>query len=214
MISITLLSLFFSVAQAAEINRLIEQLGSPRFAEREAAHRRLAEHGLAARRALENVARKTADAEARRRSERLLDLLNAREAAKLGDTIDRLLQQNQREEFREWPDGSLVRSGWIFALPSGRGIQRCTLQEQAGPIIALGKDTVPHLLKWVRAPEWHVRYISRYSLQKITGLKPPVPLFNDIDRQKLEHSAVVIWKSWYESQPREKNAAKGKQPGR
>jgi hypothetical protein len=63
---------------AAEIDRLIKQLGSDKFDEREAASRALAALGMAARPAL-TQATKGGDAEVRSRAERLLEVLSNNE---------------------------------------------------------------------------------------------------------------------------------------
>jgi hypothetical protein len=125
--------------------------------------------------------------------------------------ISRLLRQNRREYFRTRPPNELLLiSGWIQALPSGEMIHRATLQTQAQPIVGMGREAVPELLKWVQAPEWHVRYIAIYSLQEITGLEPYTPYFDDEDREKNRPKAIVVWKDWYDSQRPSGNATKCK----
>jgi uncharacterized protein (TIGR03067 family) len=64
------------VASPGEIEELVPRLGSPRFAEREAATGRLQAIGERARDALQTAADKSNDAEARRRAARLLATLD------------------------------------------------------------------------------------------------------------------------------------------
>jgi HEAT repeat protein len=64
--------------QATEVPRLIGQLGSPVFAEREAASKRLAEIGAPAEESLRKAARENPDAEIRWRAEHLLSGLHGR----------------------------------------------------------------------------------------------------------------------------------------
>src|SRR5262245_60475637 len=68
MIATVFLGLAVWAAQAAEIETLIRQLGSPRFGEREAASQRLAAMGEPAQPAIRRAATNTPDAEVRRRA--------------------------------------------------------------------------------------------------------------------------------------------------
>jgi hypothetical protein len=69
--SVVLVSLL-NVVQPSEIDRLIQQLGSPKFAEREAASKRLEAIGVPAAEALRKAATTSPDIEIRRRAQKLL----------------------------------------------------------------------------------------------------------------------------------------------
>jgi WD40 repeat protein len=64
--------------EAAEVGRLIQQLGSPEFAEREAATRRLHALGEPALESLRDAAARAEDAEVRRRAEALVRAIESR----------------------------------------------------------------------------------------------------------------------------------------
>jgi len=66
------LILLLNQGQPSEIDRLIQQLGSPKFAEREAASKRLEAIGTPAVKALRKAATTSPDTEVRRRAQRLL----------------------------------------------------------------------------------------------------------------------------------------------
>src|SRR5690349_6895172 len=65
-------------AAPSEVDRLIQQLGSDSFAEREAASKALDAVGESALEALQKAAREDRDAEVRRRAKGLVELLEAR----------------------------------------------------------------------------------------------------------------------------------------
>jgi hypothetical protein len=78
------LSSFLIIAssfQPSEIDRLIQQLGSPQFAERQAASKGLEAIGEPAVEALQKAVASSPDAEVRRRAETLLATIKAKRAA-------------------------------------------------------------------------------------------------------------------------------------
>jgi hypothetical protein len=120
--------------------------------------------------------------------------------ARVGQTVDRLLTDNLHERWRR-PSKLGLASGWAISLPSGRLIRRDTLQHQAEPIIALGKEAVPHLFKWVQSDNLAVRFIAVYALEQITGLESHVPTFDQEDRAGNRARAIEVWREWYAQQP-------------
>ena len=93
----------------------------------------------------------------------------------------------------------VLQSGWEVELPSGMTVARSTLQEEAGALIALGADGVPHILPWVVNENTALRYVAAYALGQITGEKPSFPYFDDTDRSGQRAQAIEVWKRWYET---------------
>jgi hypothetical protein len=146
----------------------------------------------------------------------------------VGRQVDRIFRDIEKERFGErydsfWPafrevaPDSLYRAadkrwprmtfqsikyinGSAWLGPSGNLIHRNTLQEAAGPIIAMGKPAVPCLLKWVRHREWYVRYVAIYSLEKITQ-QETMAQYHDPINADTQREAIQIWQKWYDEQP-------------
>jgi hypothetical protein len=97
---------------------------------------------------------------------------------------------------------SPVQDGWEVDLPSGRTVARLTLQAEAGSLIALGPDAVPHLLKWVVHDNPALRYVAIYALEQITGEKPYLPYFDQDDHGGYRNRAIEVWTRWYEARER------------
>jgi hypothetical protein len=113
------------------------------------------------------------------------------------ESVDWLLRQNRREYFRPYVFYWYVEQNeWELPLPSGKGpVKRLALEAQTKSIVTLGKKAVGQLLRWVDAPEWHVRYIAIRALSDLTGLSPLDPLSKDSqERQR----ALKVWQKWYE----------------
>jgi hypothetical protein len=193
MIVTALLGVTVWAAQAAEIDALIRHLGSPRFVEREAANRQLVAIGETAWPFLQKAARDTNDPEVRRRLNLILG--PARKAA--AEFVESLLDKIRREDFEgvNVPFESYTLRE-PMALPSGSFVTSATLERQAQPIIQLGRDAVPTLLKHVNATEKHVAYVVRYALVMITGLRAQYPN----NRREPMETTIRRWREWYEGQ--------------
>lgn len=91
-------------------------------------------------------------------------------------------------------------SGWIMTNEKGAMFQRSFLMAQAGPLIALGPEAVPELLRWLENREMQIRYVAHVALEKITGLEPWFPHFATLEQLRskgwLENSRNT-WKDWY-----------------
>jgi len=125
------------------------------------------------------------------------DPAHATHRQEVGEEIDRLFREYQDEKFVA---RSVWTSGWRMTLPSGRSVKRTTLDDQAVPIIAYGKEAVPHLFKWVRSDNIAVRYIATYSLEEITGISPEVYYLQKEDRAGNWEKAIRVWEAWLEEQ--------------
>jgi len=93
-------------------------------------------------------------------------------------------------------------SGWIMTNEDGKPFHRSILQAQATPIIALGQDAVPELIKWVDHGEMQVRYVAKFSLEKITGVRPFFPTFATLQELRSKgwlEASVRSWTVWYEA---------------
>ena len=92
-------------------------------------------------------------------------------------------------------------NGWMMKNEQGDTMQRSFLVFQAKNIIPLGKHAVPELLRWIDNENMHIRYITQYALEEITGLEPYFPHFATLEehRQKgwLEDSRTT-WNRWYQ----------------
>ena len=121
------------------------------------------------------------------------------EAQFKGD-IDRLFNDFMNEKFIA--PRSPICNGWEMTLPSGKGIVRSMLQEQADQIIAYGTEAVPYLFRWLKIDNLPVRYIAIYSLQQITGVTPDTPIFASEEAEKDSkdiEEAIVVWQEWYDN---------------
>lgn len=112
------------------------------------------------------------------------------------EIINNLFSDFIEEKFQE-QIGITEESGWLMTLPSGRQVPRSFLQRQAVPIIAIGREAVPHLFNWVMYDNLAIQYIAIYSLQEITGIKPMIPYFYRDGHCKEKEKAIQLWKNWY-----------------
>jgi hypothetical protein len=128
------------------------------------------------------------------------DTTAAKADAEVGRAIDLLFRDFEQEEFH-LPDGPYNASGWMMPLRSGAQIQRCCLQRAAEPIIARGPAAVPHLYKWVLNEDPPVRYITIYSLERITGVRTRIPHLRRHDLRE-DQAAVARWQQWMASHRR------------
>jgi hypothetical protein len=124
--------------QAAEIDRLVAQLGSARFVEREAASKRLKAIGRAAFDALDEAATNSTDAEVRRRAEILLKP-NMSQGA-ITRAIDQLMAEVRRETFIS--NRPKIVWGWRN-LPSGALVEQLELNERGEQIVGFGRRFHP-----------------------------------------------------------------------
>jgi hypothetical protein len=92
-----------------------------------------------------------------------------------------------------------LESGWEVELPSGKTVTRSILQQEAGALIELGADAVPHILPWVTNENSALGYVAAYALQQITGEKPSFPYFDQSDRTGQRAQAIEVWRRWYEA---------------
>lgn len=113
--------------------------------------------------------------------------------------IDSIFLDFQKEKFLE---STMIReeSGWAMALPSGKEVPRSFLVRQADTVISFGTEAVPYLFRWVMSDILHLRYIAVYSLEQITGIAQPVPIFEKKDPDDNRQKAIKIWMEWYETQ--------------
>jgi len=115
----------------------------------------------------------------------------------MADAVERVFARLAAGDLAE--PGSLLQDGWEVDLPSGRTVARSTLQAEAGGLIALGPEAVPHLLPWVRHANPGLRYVAIYALQQITGQKPYLPYFDTADQEGHRTRALEVWRRWYEA---------------
>jgi hypothetical protein len=92
-----------------------------------------------------------------------------------------------------------VQEGWEVKLTSGKSVARSTLQEEARSLIELGLDAVPYLLPWVMNDNPALRYVAIYTLEQITGKKPYLPYFDEVDHGENRSRAIEAWRKWYEA---------------
>ncbi len=81
-------------------------------------------------------------------------------------------------------------------MPGGLEVVRSTLQAEARPLIALGADTIPHLLPWVKHENAGLRYVAVFALGEITGEHPRISYF-DTDLAQWD-APIASWRRWYE----------------
>jgi tetratricopeptide (TPR) repeat protein len=109
-------------ADPAVIERLIRQLGSASFPEREAATRHLEDIGTPALEALRKAAKESADAEVRRRAEQLAEKLDP-------DSLDNLygaaLRQEEKKDYK--------KAAELFEKVLKKGIQKYHPDPQTAP---------------------------------------------------------------------------------
>jgi hypothetical protein len=109
-------------------------------------------------------------------------------------------------KFRQGETGLV--SGWIMTTEDGKQFHRATLQDQVVPLIAVGTEAVPELLKWLDHDEMHIRYIAHYSLDQITGEEPFFPHFatlEELRRKGWLKTAIAAWQDWYDSRKAKPN---------
>ncbi len=101
-------------------------------------------------------------------------------------------------KFREVLSGPV--SGWFMTNEAGQVFHRAELQAQGRPIIAIGADAVPELVKWLSHTNMHVRYIAHYCLEEVTGERPEFPHFATLKQLRSKgylKEAVRCWSEWY-----------------
>jgi HEAT repeat protein len=91
--------------------------------------------------------------------------------------------------------GLTLESGWEMTLPRGETVTRSALDAQAQTLVALGPQSVPRLLHWVRHENLAVSYVAIRALQKITGLEPFTPFFDNTGDERAQ--AIDTWHEWY-----------------
>ena len=96
--------------------------------------------------------------------------------------------------------GRRLESGWQMCLPDGQVVYRSTLQVEARPLIAQGKEAVPYLFTWVMNENFALRYVALYALQQITGKKPYVSYFKKGSEECLQ--AIEVWREWLQNASR------------
>ncbi|MGB0384085.1 MAG: hypothetical protein ACPGWR_04595 [Ardenticatenaceae bacterium] len=96
--------------------------------------------------------------------------------------------------------GPRLESGWEMCLPAGQVVYRSTLQAEARPLIAQGKEAVPYLFGWVMNENLALRYVALYALQQITGKKPYVSYFKKGTEECSQ--AIEVWREWLQNQNR------------
>jgi hypothetical protein len=112
------------------------------------------------------------------------------------DVVNVVFSRLAAGELAEPP--SPVQDGWQMDLPSGRTVARSTLQAEAGALIALGRDAVPHLLPWVMNDQTALRYVAIYALEQITGQTPHIPYFDRADSGGNRIRAIEAWRRWFD----------------
>jgi hypothetical protein len=94
--------------------------------------------------------------------------------------------------------------GWLMTLPNGEEIDRNGLRAvYAAPVIRLGPEAVPFLLRWVMHDNLAVRYVAAYSLEQITGIQAGFGWFAREDPEHRREQAVARWAAWWESGDRD-----------
>jgi hypothetical protein len=131
--------------QPGEIDRLTHQLGSPRFAEREEASKRLEALGDAAADALRKAAQSDPDAEVRWRAARLLGRLKGGGKVHEGKTITEWIRQLGQGTRDERQDAALALA-------------------RLGPA---GRDVLPDLQAALQDRELVVRWRAAYALWRV-----------------------------------------------
>jgi HEAT repeat protein len=147
MYSVSLWSLLIlgSTGQPSEIDRLIQQLGSPRFAERQAATKRLEAIGEPAALALRKAATTTPDAEVRRRAESLLAGMKQKDGI---------------------PEGKNVAE-WVKLLGDNDSRARQKAVEALRQLGSGARTALPALEKAMQDKEPAVRWRAAHSLWQV-----------------------------------------------
>jgi hypothetical protein len=117
--------------------------------------------------------------------------------ARVADEVDRIFERLVSGRLGDTaPDAS----GWEMTLPSGLAVTRSTLQAEAQPLVRLGVDAVPALLRWAQDEQPALRYVATFALEEITEQRPFVRHFaegsHDADRER----AIRAWRAWYDAQ--------------
>ena len=89
-------------------------------------------------------------------------------------------------------------SGWGMELPSGKTAVRSQLERAATPLIDLGPEAVPELLRWATNKNLALRYVAVSALERITGLQPFLSHFDREDKEGNRAKALEQWRKWYE----------------
>lgn len=87
-------------------------------------------------------------------------------------------------------------SGWEMELPSGETAARSQLEHAAQPLIELGPDAAPELIRWAMAENLALRYVAVFALQEITGVKPHLAHFDKEDKEGHRRKAIAEWVKW------------------
>ena len=118
-------------------------------------------------------------------------------------------------KFRPGKPGARAVSGWVMTTETGKEVHRAILQDQAVPLISIGPDAVPELLKWLEHEQMHIRYIADYSLEQITGKNPIFPHFATLEELRSKgwlKTSVETWQGWYDANRAKPNRPAGTDP--
>jgi hypothetical protein len=119
----------------------------------------------------------------------------------VGAVVDQTFTKYEKGQFSTGKTPGIeayLGSGWVMQLPSGEAVPRSFLQRKSEPLVSLGPEAVPHLLKWVMHNNLAIRYIAIYSLERITGIQTTVSYFDpDKDGIQRQHTCKR-WKCWWD----------------
>lgn len=114
----------------------------------------------------------------------------------LARKVDDLFNSFVQGEFRE-PVGGYLCGGPRMFLPTGAKVDARFLELAARPVISLGQDAVPQVLKWVRYDNEAIRFLAVCSLEEITGIKSEGGyLLRD---KAAREEAIVTWATWWQN---------------
>jgi hypothetical protein len=114
----------------------------------------------------------------------------------MSEDVDRQLEQLESGVLSSVRAGE--QSGWAMRLPDGQTVTRSILQAEARPLIALGRDAVPALLRWAVHDSLAVRYVATFALSEITGERPVLAAFDREDSSGDRMRAIRQWRDWYD----------------
>lgn len=110
-------------------------------------------------------------------------------------SVDDVFRRLERGEMS--PRELSLDDGWEATLPGGQRVTRSQLQGEARPLIALGIDAIPELIRWADVRNPALRYVATFTLAQLTGLHPELRHFDDDDTDGARARALADWRIWY-----------------
>jgi hypothetical protein len=123
--------------------------------------------------------------------------------------VNRIMTELKQGQFRKREPRAPINGidvieesyGWVEENEKKQLFHQMDLDYQAESVIEIGKDAVPALINWVTDDELQMRYIARYSLESITGIRnAECSYFESVANIKQKHlmdKTVDEWNAWY-----------------